>query len=154
MHQDLLFTSSNNGKPGVGEYDINDAELKLKKKTGISTNKAKRKDPFEVTKENKNIPGTGAYNINIREQKGVYIEGKKNRFETSYNGRPGVGEYDINDAEIKLKKKTGISTSKSARRDPFEVGKEQKGKPGAGSYNINKTDIKGVYIEGNAPRFT
>ena len=147
------FTSSNNGKPGVGEYDINDAELKLKKKTGISTNKAKRKDPFEVTKENKNIPGTGAYNINIREQKGVYIEGKKNRFETSYNGRPGVGEYDINDAEIKLKKKTGISTSKSARRDPFEVGKEQKGKPGAGSYNINKTDIKGVYIEGNAPRF-
>ena len=138
------FTSSNNGKPGVGEYDINDAELKLKKKTGISTNKAKRKDPFEVTKENKNIPGTGAYNINIREQKGVYIEGKKNRFETSYNGRPGVGEYDINDAEIKLKKKTGISTSKSARRDPFEVGKEQKGKPGAGSYNINKTDIKGV----------
>ena len=147
------FTSSNNGKPGVGEYDINDAELKLKKKTGISTNKAKRKDPFEVTKENKNIPGTGAYNINIREQKGVYIEGKKNRFETSYNGRPGVGEYDINDAEIKLKKKTGISTSKSARRDPFEVGKEQKGKPGTGSYNINKRDIKGVYIEGNVPRF-
>ena len=148
------FTTSNNGKPGVGEYDINDAELKLKKKTGISTNKAKRKDPFEVGKERKSVPGAGTYNINIRETKGVYIEGKKQRFTTSYNGRPGVGEYDINDAEIKLKKKTGISTVKSARKDPFEVNKEQKGKPGIGTYNINKENIKGVYIEGNAPRFT
>ena len=148
------FTSSNNGKPGVGEYDINEASLKLKKKTGISTNKSKRKDPFEATKESKNIPGAGAYNINIKDSRGVYIEGKKQRFETSYNKIPGVGEYNINDAEIKLKKKTGISTSKSTRKDPFEVDKEQKGKPGAGSYNINKTEIKGVYIEGNAPRFT
>ena len=148
------FPSAYNGRPGVGEYDINDAELKLKKKTGISTNKSKRQDPFEVNKESKNIPGTGAYNINIRESKGVYIEGKKERFSTAANERPGVGEYDINDAEIKLKKKTGISTSKSARKDPFEVNKEKKGKPGVGSYNINKTDIKGVYIEGNAPRFS
>ena len=154
MNNDLpRFKTSNDGKPGVGEYDINDAELKLKKKTGISANKSKRKDPFEATKESKNVPGTGAYNINIRETKGVYIEGKKQRFETSYNGRPGVGEYDINDAEIKLKKKTGISTSRSARNDPFVVGKEQKGKPGVGTYNINKTDIKGVYIEGNVSRF-
>ena len=30
---------------------VNDAELKLKKKTGISTNKSKRKDPFEVGNE-------------------------------------------------------------------------------------------------------
>ena len=163
------FPSAYNGRPGVGEYDINDAELKLKKKTGISTNKSKRQDPFEVNKESKNIPGTGAYNINIRESKGVYIEGKKERFSTAKgvyiegkkerfstaaNERPGVGEYDINDAEIKLKKKTGISTSKTARKDPFEVNKEKKGKPGVGSYNINKTDIKGVYIEGNAPRFS
>ena len=148
------FASAYNGRPGVGEYDINDAELKLKKKTGISTNKSKRQDPFEVNKESRNIPGTGAYNINIKESKGVYIEGKKQRFSTSANERPGVGEYDINDAQIKLMKKTGISTSKSARKDPFEVNKEKKGKPGVGSYTINKTTIKGVYIEGNAPRFS
>ena len=148
------FSTSNNGRPGVGEYNINEAYLKLKKKTGISTNKSKREDPFEATKESKNIPGAGAYNINIKDSKGVYIEGKKQRFETSYNGKPGVGEYDINDAEIKLKKKTGISTSKSTRKDPFEVDKEQMGKPGAGSYTINKTEIKGVYIEGNKPRFS
>ena len=51
--------SSNNGKSGVWEYDINDAELKIKKKTRISSYKSKRKDPFEVSKESKNIPGTG-----------------------------------------------------------------------------------------------
>ena len=148
------FTSSNNGKPGVGEYDINDAELKLKKKTGISSVKSKRKDPFEVSKESKNVPGTGAYNINKLESKGFYIEGKKKRFETSYNGKPGVGEYDINDAEIKLKKKTGISTSKSVRKDPFEVGKERKTVPGIGTYNVNTENRKGFYIEENVPRFT
>ena len=146
------FTSSNNGKPGVGEYDINDAEIKLKKKTGISTNKSVRKDPFEVGKESKNVPGTGAYNINKVDKKGVYIEGNLKRFDTSYNGKPGVGEYNINDAELKLKKKTGISTSKSVRKDPFEVGKESKNVPGIGSYNISKTEKKGIYI-GKKKRF-
>ena len=147
------FTSSDNGKPGVGEYDINDAELKLKKKTGISSYKSKRKDPFEVGKESLNVPGTGSYNINKKEQKGIYIEHKIKRFATSYNGKPGVGEYDINDAEIKLKKKTGVSTSKSTRKDPFEVGKDQKYFPGSGAYNINKIEHKGVYIEGKKKRF-
>ena len=146
------FASSNNGKPGVGEYDINDAEIKLKKKTGISTNKSVRKDPFEVGKESKNVPGTGAYNINKVDKKGVYIEGNLKRFDTSYNGKPGVGEYNINDAELKLKKKTGISTSKSVRKDPFEVGKESKNVPGIGSYNISKTEKKGIYI-GKKKRF-
>ena len=74
------FVSSNDGKPGVGEYDINNAELKLKKKTGISTNKSERKDPFEVTKESKNVPGTGAYNINKDEQHKFYIEQNMERF--------------------------------------------------------------------------
>ena len=95
--------------------NINDAELKLKKRTGISTVKSSRKDPFEVSKESKNVPGTGSYNINkLREQK-FYIEGNVPRFSSSNNGKPGVGEYDINDAELKLKKKTGISTAKSKR---------------------------------------
>ena len=115
------FGSSNDGKPGVGEYDINDAELKLKKKTGISTNKEKRKDPFEASKESKNVPGTGAYNINKAEQQKFYIEGNIERFGPSNDGKPGVGEYDINDAELKLKKKTGISTNKEKRKDPFEA---------------------------------
>ena len=48
------FTSLNDGKPGVGEYNVNDAELKLKQKTGISVNKSERKDPFEIGKESKN----------------------------------------------------------------------------------------------------
>ena len=147
------FASSNNGKPGVGEYDINDAELKLKKKTGISSYKSKRKDPFEVSKESKNIPGTGSYNINKSDVKGVYIEGNIKRFSTSYDNKPGVGEYDINEAELKLKKKTGIATSKSVRKDPFEVGKEKKNIPGSGAYNISKSVRKGVYIEGKKKRF-
>ena len=100
------FHTIETDKPGVGEYDINDAELKLKKKNAtISAVKSVRKDPFEVSKDTKNVPGIGTYNINKRDIKGIYIEGKKQRFETSYNGRPGVGEYDINDAELKLKKK-------------------------------------------------
>ena len=148
------FATSKDGTPGVGEYDINEAALKLKKKTGISTNKSKRKDPFEVGKESKNIPGAGAYNTIEAGKSKFYLETNLPRFTSSDDGKPGVGEYDINDAELKLKKKTGISTAKSARKDPFEVNKEQKGKPGIGTYNINKENIKGVYIEGNAPRFT
>ena len=54
--------------------------MKLKKKTGISTNRAKRTDPFEATKESKNVPGTGAYNINKGEQQKFYIEGNIERF--------------------------------------------------------------------------
>ena len=129
------FHTIETNKPGVGEYDINDAELKLKKKDAtISAVKSQRKGPFEVNKEKRNVPGIGTYNINIRERKGIYIEGKKQRFESSYNGRPGVGEYDINDAELKLKKKTGISTNRAKRKDPFEATKESKNIPGAGTY--------------------
>ena len=147
------FGPSGNKNPGVGEYDINDAELKLKKKTGISTVKQARKDPFEVSKESKNVPGTGAYNINKKEEQNFYIEGKLERFENSNNGKPGVGEYDINEAELKLKKKTGISTVKSERKDPFEVGKESKNIPGTGTYNINIKEEQKFYIDGNVPRF-
>ena len=148
------FDNSNNGKPGVGEYDINDAELKLKKKTGISTIKETRKDPFEVSKESKNVPGTGAYNINKGEDKKFYIEQNMERFGSSGNKNPGVGEYDINDAELKLKKKTGISTIKAVRKDPFEVGKESKNVPGAGAYNTIESINAKFYIEENVPRFT
>ena len=129
------FGPSGNKNPGVGEYDINDAELKLKKKTGISTNKAQRKDPFEATKESKSIPGAGAHNTIVTSSNKFYIEGNVPRFAISKDGTPGVGEYDINEAALKLKKKTGISTNKSKRKDPFEVGKESKNIPGAGAYN-------------------
>jgi len=148
------FGPAGNKNPGVGEYDINDAELKLKKKTGISTNKAQRKDPFEATKESKNVPGTGTYNINKNEQQKFYIEEKMERFASSNNGKPGVGEYDINDAELKLKKKTGISTNKSERKDPFEVTKESKNVPGTGAYNINKDEQHKFYIEQNMDIWT
>ena len=149
------FHTIETNKPGVGEYDINDAELKLKKKDAtISAVKSQRKGPFEVNKEKRNVPGIGTYNINIRERKGIYIEGKKQRFESSYNGRPGVGEYDINDAELKLKKKTGISTNRAKRKDPFEATKESKNVPGTGSYNINKLQDQKFYIEQNIERFS
>ena len=75
----------------------------MKKKTGISTNKAARKDPFEVSKENKNVPGTGAYNINKGEQQKFYIEQNMERFSSSNNGKPGVGEYNINHIMIIIK---------------------------------------------------
>ena len=155
MEQNIeRFGPSGNKNPGVGEYNINDAELKLKKKTGISTVKSTRKDPFEVSKESKNVPGTGSYNINKLQDQKFYIEGNIPRFTSSNNGKPGVGEYDINDAELKLKKKTGISSAKSKRKDPFEATKESKNVPGAGAYNINKAGEQKFYIEGNVPRFT
>ena len=148
------FNNSDDRKPGVGEYDINEAELKLKKKTGISTVKQARKDPFEVSKESKNVPGTGAYNINKDEEHKFYIEENIERFTSSNNGKPGVGEYNINEAELKLKKKTGISTVKQARKDPFEVGKESKNVPGSGAYNISENKNPKFYIEEKVPRFT
>ena len=134
------FGPSGNQNPGVGEYDINEAALKLKKKTGISNVKSVRKDPFEVGKDNKNNPGAGAYNLNKPVNNKFYIEQNMERFGPSGNKNPGVGEYDINDAELKLKKKTGISTNKSQRKDPFEVSKENKNIPGTGAYNINKKE--------------
>ena len=147
------FHTIETNKPGVGEYDINDAELKLKKKDAtISAVRSKRKGPFEVNKEKKNVPGIGTYNISKQERKGIYIEGKKQRFETSYNGRPGVGEYDINDAEIKLKKKTGISTNRAKRKDPFEATKESKNTPGAGAYNTMVHDKNKFYMNNDVPR--
>ena len=126
----------------MGEYDINDAELKLKKRTGISSVKSQRKDPFEVNKEQKGKPGAGT----TLDKKNFYIEGNVPRFTSSDNGKPGVGEYDINEAALKLKKKTGISNVKSQRKDPFEVSKESKNVPGTGAYNINKGEEKKFYI--------
>ena len=148
--KDLVFGNKN---PGDGEYDINYASLKLKEKTGISTNKSQRKDPFEVTKESKNIPGAGAYNINKGVQQKFYIEQNMERFGPSGNKNPGVGEYDINDPSLKLKKKTGISTNKAKRTDPFEATKESKNVPGTGAYNINKGEQQKFYIEQNIERF-
>ena len=148
------FPDSANKVPGVGEYDINDAEIKLKNKTGISNAKSERKDPFEVNKEKLNIPGAGSYNINKEQNKKFYVEKNMERFARSGNNNPGVGEYDINDAEIKLKTKVAsVTTNKSERKDPFEVNKEKKIVPGAGAYNTASSNAKGVYIEKNAPRF-
>ena len=64
----------------------------MKKKTGISTNKAKRQDPFEVNKEKKLVPGIGSYNAKKLDVKGIYIREKDSapRFPSAYNGRPGA----------------------------------------------------------------
>ena len=148
------FCNTEKTIPGVGEYDINDAEIKLKKKTGISTSKSQRKDPFEVNKEKLIVPGSGAYDINKNKKGNFYIEKTVPRFKNADDEKPGVGEYDINDAEIKLKKRVGISSSKSARKDPFEVKKESRIVPGAGAYNINKSGARKFYIEANMDRFS
>jgi len=94
---------------------INEAELKLKLKTGLSVNKSEHKDPFEVGKESKNVPGIGAYNV-IKTEHKFNIEEKIEKFASSKDDKPGVGEYDIYDAKIKLKKKTGISTVRKTGR--------------------------------------
>ena len=142
MEQNMeRFSSSNNGKPGVGEYNINDAELKLKKKTGISTNKSKRQDPFEVSKESKNIPGTGAYNINKGENPKFYIEPKLLRLPPSGNKNPGVGEYDHSQIEIKLKPKAPeYIEPKAERKYIFE--NKSNDKVGPGSYEVKEEDTK------------
>ena len=94
------FASSNDGKPGVCKFNVNDTELKLKKKVGISIVKSERKDPFEVRKESRNVSGTGAYyNVIKAEEHKFYIEPNMERFISSNNGKPGVGEYNINEAE-------------------------------------------------------
>ena len=89
---------------------------------------------------------SGSYNINKSVNKCVYFEGKKKIFETSYNGKPGVGN-DINETELKLKKITGILTTKSTRKDPFEKGKGTKIVPGAGFYKTISNQSHKFYFE-------
>ena len=51
------------------------------------------------------------YQYNNRRK--FYIEANVPRFNNSNNNKPGVGDYDINDAELKLKKKSqGSKTTK------------------------------------------
>ena len=129
------FGNLNNGKPGVGEYDINDAEIKLKKKTGILTVKSVRKDPFEVRKESKNVPSTGAYNVLKSKEHKFYIESNMERFGPSGNLFPGVGEYDYSPIEIKLKLKAHEYIEPQAERKPLCY-TEINEKVGPGSYEV------------------
>ena len=128
------FGSSNDGKPVVGEYNINEVELKLNKKTGISTVKQERKGLFEVSKESKNIPGTGAYNFIKSEQKNFYIEQIMKRFVPAESKNPGVREYDHSPIEIKLRPKApGVSR---AERNLIFDDKENNEKIKLGSYEV------------------
>jgi hypothetical protein len=61
------------------------------------------------------------YKVDKSDINGIYIEGNIKRFSTSYDNKAGLEECDNNKAELKLKKKTGIATSKSVRKYPFEV---------------------------------
>ena len=112
----------------------------MKKKTGISTNKEVRKDPFEVSKESKNIPGTGAYNVIKSEPKNFYIEQKMKRFVPAENKNPGVGEYDHSPIEIKLKPKAPEYGVSQSERNLILDDKENNEKIGPGSYEV-KNDI-------------
>ena len=149
------FPNYDNMNPGVGEYNVAESELKVENSAPkYQIPKATRKNPFEVSKEKKGVPGIGHYKLGLKYPKNFYIEEKVERFHTIETDKPGVGEYDINDAELKLKKKDAtISAVKSVRKDPFEVSKDTKNVPGIGTYNINKRDIKGIYIEGKKQRF-
>ena len=130
------FPKNENKNPGVGEYNVAESELKVEiSSPKYQIPKAERKNPFEVSKEKRGVPGIGNYKLGVKYAKNFYMEEKVERFHTVKTNKPGVGEYDINDAELKLKKKTGISTNKAERKDPFEVTKEKKNVPGIGTYN-------------------
>ena len=54
--------------------------------------------------------------MNKTVKKNFYIEQNIERFGPSGNKNPGVGDYDINDAELKLKKKNWNSYSKRIKK--------------------------------------
>ena len=54
--------------------------------------------------------------LNYKKNLPNFIIQKTEKFASSKDDKPGVGEYDINDAKIKLKKKTGISTVRETGR--------------------------------------
>ena len=67
------FANSDNGIPGVGEYEIKESTLKVETsapKYGIP--KAQRKNPFEVNKEKIRVPGIGSYNVSTEKRKHFY----------------------------------------------------------------------------------
>lgn len=143
------FGSSANGVPGVGQYDINDAALKLKEKApGYQTEKGEKKSVFEPNRETKGVPGAGNYNPSVKDTaKLSTIHNYTERFGSSANDVPGVGQYDVNDAIIKTKSKApGYQTTKEERKNPFEPGKEKKQVPGAGRYYIDKKEINPITI--------
>ena len=102
INKNPRFPNSENMIPGVGEYNVAESELNVEYSAPkYQIPKAERKNPFEVSKENKGIPGAGKYKIDIKHPKNFYIENKVERFRKIDSGKPGVGEYDINDAELK-----------------------------------------------------
>ena len=103
--------------------------------------KSVRKDPFEVGKESKNVPGTGAYNVLKSEEHKFYIEPNMERFGPSGNLVPGVGEYDHSPIEIKLKPKAPEYIEPQAERKPlFDT--EVNEKVGPGSYEVKSEASK------------
>ena len=155
VSKNARFPNYENMNPGVGEYNVAESEIKVENSAPkYQIPKAERKNPFEVSKEKKGVPGIGKYKLGVNYPKNFYMEEKVERFHTIETDKPGVGEYDINDAELKLKKKDAtISAVRSKRKDPFEVNKERKNVPGIGTYNISSQERKGVYIEGKKQRF-
>ena len=96
------FPKNDNKNPGVGEYNVAESEINVEYSAPkYQIPKAERKNPFEVSKEKRGIPGIGNYKLGVKYPKNFYIEEKVERFHTSKSDRPGVGEYDINDAELK-----------------------------------------------------
>lgn len=152
------FSDSANGKPGVGQYDINDQEINLKRKApGYQVSKGERRDPFEPNRETKGVPGAGNYNVSKKDTaKLSTIRSYTERFGSSANGVPGVGQYDVNDAALKVREKApGYQTAKGEKKFYLDPNKETKGVPGAGNYNVSKKDTaKLSTIRSYTERFT
>ena len=125
INKNPRFPNSENMIPGVGEYNVAESELNVEYSAPkYQIPKAERKNPFEVSKEKRGVPGIGNYKLGVKYAKNFYMEEKVERFHTVKTNKPGVGEYDINDAELKLKKKGAtFSAVKSERKNPFEVNK-------------------------------
>ena len=135
------FSNSYNGKPGVGEYDINEADRKIRRASPkISTNKENRKDPFYVPRDQINI-GPGSYSVTEIKEKGFHFS-KEEKFAGKENNNPGVGEYEYPPVQIKLKKRApAYQNSKSKRTSPF-VNERNNRNVGPGTYNIRYENPK------------
>ena len=118
VSKSLRFPDYENMIPGVGEYNVAESELNVEYTAPkYQIPKAQRKNPFEVTKEKRRVPGVGNYKLNIKYPNNFYMEEKVDRFHTVENIKPGVGDYDINEAGLKLKVMTEIANDNVISKD-------------------------------------
>ena len=104
-----------------------DSSLTKKRVITYPFNKEKKESVFEEVAHKSNKTGPGAYNISKEKKFSQNIVSKNERLPSYDNRNPGVGEYEIEEPNLKVEKtapKYGIP--KAERKNPFEVSKEKK----------------------------